>query len=240
MPPPLRLLLRAVCIDPISQTGGAEKHPRFFARNGTPQAVTIPYVKGVALNAPYLISPRWGKAFVDTGANYGYTIGIKMGVDGVFLLHEKLDGRTGHEVGRELLARLYRQATGADLLEIAVMPQGKPYFPESDWHFSVSHTQNHVFCVLSRKNVGLDAEEIGRKVSQNMMEKFLSEREKSRLGKDPQADFLRLWVLKEALAKLTGRGMGNWMKHTDLDPKDPAIQEIDGCYVAVLEEDYAV
>ena len=152
------------------------------------------------------------------------------------MLYEALDGRSGHEVGRLLLAKLYEQATGEKLPPIAVTPRGKPYFPDGAWHFSISHTEHFAFCALSRHNIGLDAEKKGRKVTPAMMEKFASETEKSRLGDDPEDAFLRLWVLKEALAKLTGRGMGNWLKDTDFDPFDPRIQEINGCYVAVLEE----
>lgn len=158
----------------------------------------------------------------------------------MLLLSQALNGADGHEVGRLLLARLYRQATGDDMPPIAVTPRGKPYFPESDWHFSISHTKNHAFCVLSRRKIGLDAEEKGRTVSAAMIEKFTSDAEKTRLGNAPQDAFLRLWVLKEAQSKLTGRGMGNWIKNTDFDPYDPRIQEIDGCYVAVLEEKDAV
>lgn len=163
-----------------------------------------------------------------------------MGVKGVFLLHEVLAGRDGHQVGRKLLARLYRQATGEELPPIAVTPRGKPYFPDGNWHFSISHTKNHAFCVLSPHNVGLDAEEKGRRVSPAMIEKYTSDAEKNRLGEDPRDAFLRMWVLKEAQAKLTGRGMGNWMKNTDFHPFDPRIQEMSGCYVAVLEENDAV
>lgn len=163
-----------------------------------------------------------------------------MGVKGVFLLSEALNGRSGHEAGRALLAQLYRQATGEELPPIAVTPQGKPYFTEGSWHFSISHTDHYAFCVLSQHNVGLDAEEKGRPVSPAMLEKFLSDKEKARLGDDQQDTFLRLWVLKEAQAKLTGRGMGNWMKNTDFDPFDQRIQEINGCYIAVLEEENAV
>ena len=158
----------------------------------------------------------------------------------MFLLWEALDGRSGHEVGRELLAKLYLQATGENLPPIAVTPRGKPYFPGGDWHFSISHTENFAFCVLSQRNIGLDAEEKGRKVSPAMLEKFTSDGEKRRLGEDPQDAFLRLWVLKEAQSKLTGRGMGNWLKDTDFDPFDQRIPEINGCYVAVLEEKDAV
>ena len=163
-----------------------------------------------------------------------------MGVKGVFLLSEALDGRSGHEVGRELLARLYKQATGEDLPSITTTKNGKPYFPDSPWHFSISHTTHFAFCALSRHNIGLDAEEKGRAVAPAMVKRFTSDEEKGRLGDDPQDAFLRLWVLKEALAKLTGKGIGNWMKDTDFDPFDTRIQEINGCYVAVLEDTDAV
>ena len=158
----------------------------------------------------------------------------------MFLLYEALDGRDGHTVGRLLLAKLYAQATGENLPDIAVTENGKPYFPDRPWHFSISHTKNFAFCVLSDRNIGLDAEEKGRTVSPAMIEKFTSPEEKKRLGADPRDAFLRLWVLKEAQAKLTGRGMGNWLKNTDFDPFDPKIQIIDGCYVAILEEENVI
>ena len=156
------------------------------------------------------------------------------------MLYEALDGRDGHSVGRALLTRAYRQATGENLPKIALTERGKPYFPDGKRHFSISHTKNFVFCALSDRNIGLDAEEKGRKVTPAMIEKFTSPAEKLRLGSDPQDAFLRLWVQKEASAKLTGRGMGNWLKNTDFYPESPKLQEINGCYVAVLEEENAV
>ena len=152
------------------------------------------------------------------------------------LLWERLDGRSGHQVGRQLLSALYRAKTGDDLPDIAVTSLGKPYFVDSPWYFSVSHTKNHAFCVLSRQNVGIDAEEMGRRVSEAVMARYLSPKERRRLGDDPQDAALRLWVLKEAEGKRTGKGIGNWMKNTDLTPDCEKIQEIDGCYVAVLED----
>ena len=158
----------------------------------------------------------------------------------MFLEYEERNGRDGHALGRELLAKLYARVTGEALPPIAVTSRGKPYFTEGNWHFSISHTDHFVFCALSSRNIGLDAEEKGRKVTPAMLEKFTSDGEKSRLGADPQDAFLRLWVLKEAQSKLTGRGMGNWLKDTDFDPFDQRIQEINGCYVAVLEDTDAV
>lgn len=158
----------------------------------------------------------------------------------MLLAAELLKSRTGHQVGRLLLQRLYLEATGEALPPISITPRGKPYFADSEWHFSISHTQDHAFCCLSKNNVGLDAEEIGRPVTPAMIERWLSPSEQTRLGDDPSDSFLRLWVLKEAEAKLQGCGLGNWMRSTDFHPDDPRIQIIDGCYVAVLEDNDAV
>ena len=154
------------------------------------------------------------------------------------LAADALHGRNGHEAGRELLKRMYREETGADCPEIAVAQRGKPYFVDSPWHFSISHTPHHVFCALSDRPVGLDAEEMDRKVNLRLAEKILSESEKRRYdaAEDKRAALLRLWVLKEASAKLTGEGLRGYPNQTDFDPDDHRIMELNGCYVAVLTE----
>ena len=150
---------------------------------------------------------------------------------------EALNGRSGHEAGRELLERMYREETGEVLPEIAVAERGKPYFVNSPLHFSISHTKHHVFCALSDRPVGLDAEEMDRKADLRLAERILSASEKRHFdaAADKQACLLRLWVLKEAAAKLTGEGLRGFPNHTDFDPDDPRIMETDGCYVAAIE-----
>ena len=153
------------------------------------------------------------------------------------LIWKKLDNEDGHSAGRQLLEQLYRQVTGCALPPIAVTDRGKPYFENSDWHFSISHTKNHVFCCMSRENVGIDAEEMDRTVDLRLADRYLSDAEKTRLEaeSDKNAALLRLWVLKEAYAKRNGKGLGNYLKETNFDPRDNAISCIDGCFVAVLE-----
>ena len=150
----------------------------------------------------------------------------------------KLTEQTGHEAGRQLLAELYRQETGADLPEIRVTDRGKPYFPDSDWHFSISHTRKHAFCVLSRNNVGLDAEEADRKINLKLAEKILSPWEKQQFdaAENPEKALLTFWVLKEAEAKRTGEGLRGYPNHTNFSLDDPRVTELDGCLVAVMEE----
>ena len=156
---------------------------------------------------------------------------------------EHLNGRGGHEVGRALLRQLYRERTGEDCPPVLTAPRGKPYFENENLHFSISHTKKHVFCVLSSHPVGIDAEEKDRKVNLRLAEKILSPAEYARYETAPDKPeaLLRLWVLKEAAAKLTGEGLQDFPNQTDFSPDDPRIQEIDGCLVAVLKEnDHAV
>ena len=87
----------------------------------------------------------------------------------------RLEGRTGHEAGRDLLKKLYRERTGEELPPILVTDRGKPYFEGNPLHFSISHTKNHAFCVLSEKNVGVDAEEVFRDINPRLACKVLSE-----------------------------------------------------------------
>ena len=149
------------------------------------------------------------------------------------LAWQRLESRNGHEAGRQLLAELYRAETGQDLPRIAVTVQGKPYCPDTPWHFSISHTENHVFCALSERNIGIDAEEADRPIDPRLAERLLSPGELEKFDNSREM-LLKFWVLKEAYAKLTGRGLGNYLGQTDFDPETAQI--IDGCYVAVLEE----
>ena len=152
--------------------------------------------------------------------------------------HCLLKGKSGHEAGRELLARLFREETGQEPGQIRITDRGKPYFPENTLHFSISHTPNHAFCVLSEKNVGLDAEELDRRFSESLPRKVLSPEEFAQYAAAPdkQRAFLTFWVLKEAAAKLSGEGLTGYPNHTHFSLDDPRVTQIDGCLVAVLEE----
>lgn len=162
----------------------------------------------------------------------------------MILGHCELEGQTGHEAGRELLARLYREVTGEDLPPIAIGEKGKPYFPDSSWHFSISHTKHHAFCALSRKEVGIDAEELDRRVHLKLADKIFSPDERAQYDAAPDKirAFLTFWVLKEAQAKLTGEGLRVYPDHTNFSLEDSRVTECHGCLVAVMEEgdDYAV
>lgn len=154
------------------------------------------------------------------------------------LRYMALDGMTGHEAGRQLLAQLYREKTGKALPEICVTPRGKPYFAEGGLHFSISHTKHYAFCALSQHNIGIDAEEEDRKVDLRLADKILSPGEKAQYAAAPdkQLALLTFWVLKEAAGKLSGQGINGYPDHTDFSLDDPRVTRISGCLVAVMEE----
>ena len=152
---------------------------------------------------------------------------------------EILPGQTGHEAGRQLLESMYVSYTGAAMPDVGIAPGGKPYFENSPVHFSITHTKRHVFCALSEKPVGIDAEEMDRKINLLLAEKILSENEKKQYDRaeDKQKALLTFWVLKEAAAKCTGEGIRGYPNQTDFSLNDPRVTQRDGCLLAVVEQE---
>jgi len=150
----------------------------------------------------------------------------------------ELEGLSGHEGGRKLLKRLWDAHMGGKMPEIAVAPGGKPYFVDSPWHFSISHTKRRVFCALAQVPLGLDAEETDRDVNLRLAEKILSPAEKAQFdtAEDKRLALLKFWVLKEAAVKLTGEGLKGFPRHTDFSLEDPRVFESSGCIVAILTQ----
>ena len=147
-----------------------------------------------------------------------------------------LTGQTGHEAGRQLLRQLYRQETGEELPSIVTTSTGKPYFENSPWHFSISHTRRHAFCVLSKENIAIDAEELDRNIDLRLAQKILSPKEKVQFdaAEDKRRALLTFWVLKEAAVKLSGEGLRGYPNQTDFSLEDPRVREMDGCLVAIF------
>jgi len=157
----------------------------------------------------------------------------------MLLAHENILPGQGHAAGRRLLETLYRQHTGQPMPPIAVAKLGKPYFTEGPLHFSITHTDHHVFCALSETCIGIDAEELTRKINPNLASKLLSDTEMTqyKASPDKQRALLTFWVLKEAQGKCTGEGMQLWPNHTAFSLNDPRVTEQHGCLVAIIEKE---
>lgn len=153
-----------------------------------------------------------------------------------------IENCTGHEAGRLLLSELYRQHTGAQMPAILMAPQGKPYWENSSLHFSISHSKAHVFCALSDRPIGIDAEELNRDVNLKLADRILSpfELEQYQQAEDKRLALLKFWVLKEAQAKLTGEGIKFHPTHTNFSLDDPRVTVQENCLLAVMEEEYVI
>jgi phosphopantetheinyl transferase len=83
---------------------------------------------------------------------------------------------------------------------------GKPYLAGSDFHISVTHTDDLAAVIISRfMKVGIDIERIRPRI-EKVRDKFISEEESLKIGKERELEQLTLaWCAKEALYKLYGQ-----------------------------------
>lgn len=81
-------------------------------------------------------------------------------------------------------------------------------------HFNLSHCKHAIACAVSREEIGVDVECIGRD-NDSLARHVMSDEEYSQFisSSNPQEYFATLWTKKEALVKLTGRGIDDDLKN---------------------------
>lgn len=85
------------------------------------------------------------------------------------------------------------------------LENGKPVIiGHEDIHFNMSHCKYAVACAISNKPIGIDIERIQEKVNESLAVYVLNEKELEDITPEK---FTRLWTMKEAVVKLTGRGI---------------------------------
>jgi phosphopantetheinyl transferase len=99
--------------------------------------------------------------------------------------------------------------------------RGKPYVPGGP-EFNLSHTAGRMFTAFSSRPVGLDVESAHRRVhAEAVARKFFSRDETDRLamveGSTKALTFLRYWVCKEAVTKLSGDGIYYGLRYARVD-----------------------
>jgi len=123
------------------------------------------------------------------------------------------------------LSRGEQTSAALELLDFALMREfvelrgeiirseyGKPYFKDSDIFFSYSHCKNAVACAVSKSEIGVDIELI-REVKPAVIKRVCCENE-LKIIKNAE-DFIKIWTMKEAFAKFTGRGFAQGFKSVD-------------------------
>ncbi|MBQ9665954.1 MAG: 4'-phosphopantetheinyl transferase superfamily protein [Bacteroidaceae bacterium] len=125
--------------------------------------------------------------------------------------------RFKHEQGRKecafaylLLCQALKEGFGMDEQpHFSIGEHGKPSLVEHpEIHFNLSHCKKAVACVVSSEAVGVDVECVGR-FSDSLARHVLNDEEYHHVitAPDPDLAFTRYWTQKEAIVKLTGRGI---------------------------------
>lgn len=119
---------------------------------------------------------------------------------------------------------------------------GKPYFREFEkLHFNLSHTKNMVTCVISDEEVGVDIEHT-REIKEATIKRVFTEDEKKMAGEKPEG-YVKLWTMKEACAKLCGKGLSDILDGLEIVKEQNTIkirklnQDIrkTSCYYVIAE-----
>ncbi len=85
--------------------------------------------------------------------------------------------------------------------------RGKPYLiGENVPFFSLSHSDDWVFCAVADSDVGLDAQE-NTPYRDKVAARWFTDHERDWLAEDPDGRFASLWAKKEAYCKFTGFGL---------------------------------
>lgn len=100
---------------------------------------------------------------------------------------------------------------------LAYSEHGKPSLTkENAPNFSLSHSGRWVFCAVSDRPVGMDAQE-ERFVTRRVMSRTLAEQEENWVRENGTSRFTRLWSMKEAFVKYTGAGLSIPLRSVQLN-----------------------
>ncbi|HEX5655370.1 MAG TPA: 4'-phosphopantetheinyl transferase superfamily protein [Chitinophagaceae bacterium] len=145
--------------------------------------------------------------------------------------------RLQHLAGRFLLQFLFPDFP-FELIQIA--DTRKPFLPEEQYHFSISHCGNYAAAIVSQKRrVGIDVELVRPLVAQ-LIPKFLSAAERHMLFHSTQLEQSTLmWSAKEAVFKWYGDGAVDFRQHIQLQRIHEGSETID-CFFAKTGEELMV
>lgn len=99
-------------------------------------------------------------------------------------------------------------------------------------HFNLSHSEGLVTCAVSNElELGIDVEPVGRNAPFEIAEIHFAPAEQRWIAALPRSEqalgFWRVWILKEAFIKATGRGLGQLLQDVSfsLDPLRVAFHD---------------
>ena len=136
--------------------------------------------------------------------------------------------RLQHLAGRFLLQFLY---PGFPFELIRIAETRKPFLPEEEYHFSISHCGDFAAALVSTKHrVGVDIEIPVEKI-ERIKYKFLGVAEQEEWPDADRQTITLLWSSKEAVFKWYGKGAVEFREHILLSHQDHASQTIDCSFI---------
>jgi 4'-phosphopantetheinyl transferase len=131
--------------------------------------------------------------------------------------------RTGYSCAQGGLRRLAGLYMHRPPEQVAMRREarGKPYV-EGAPEFNLSHTCGRTIAAFSLEAIGIDVESAGRAVhASELARRFFFQEEAARIMSVDEAErkltFLRYWVCKEAMVKLSGDGIYHGLRYARVD-----------------------
>ena len=130
--------------------------------------------------------------------------------------------RSDFLASRWLIRRALARATGQDA-NLVRPTEGRPDASDRPpgWRLSLSHSGGMAGCAVSRGTaIGLDIEPLNRRPQWHKVVKrwFTPEEQAWLLAENESEAFLKVWTLKEAWLKATGRGIANNLRTLRITP----------------------
>ena len=133
-----------------------------------------------------------------------------------------------------------RLKVDGDSLKFEKNENGKPFLQNySDIHFNISHTDGLVAVVLSKTDVGIDAERI-KPVDLALAERYFTEAEQMYVFADAklcEERFFEVWTKKEAFAKRLGVSVSKILKDESVFADKTVAPIFDGDFVVSVAYD---
>jgi 4'-phosphopantetheinyl transferase len=143
----------------------------------------------------------------------------------------RIEYASAHALTRAMLSAASGEAPTAFRYEIGFKGKPRAFIGDRplDLHFNISHTDGLVAVAVSRHcELGIDVEAVDRSVDLAVADRYFFGAEADWLAVQPRdrqlESFLRLWTLKEAYIKATGRGLSQPLDEFWFDVDPPRIR----------------
>lgn len=154
------------------------------------------------------------------------------------LRYKHLKGQIQCGLGYILLIHALREeGVFKEMPEFSYNEHDKPFLKNyPGWYFNISHSKTAVCCVLSRKEMGIDIEEVGE-YKESLAAYICNDKELESLhdSENKADDFYKLWTRKEAVFKMIGSGITNNIKDIlDTPYIDITSLKVDNIWLTVV------